>query len=399
MLIVTTHGTAYERGRQYGEQLAQEVRRRVPARPLRPLAEGETGGAGGAEVRDVLAGRMLRYLDRHEPALVDEMRGLATGAGVSFDAIFHLNVASPVQYIQDFPANQPAGASRASETGAAESDGCTNVAFAATERGPLLGKTNDGGAPVPLDRQPSTWVLQHAHPDGGSEFFLLAPVGALAGVAGVNAGGFAVGQSAAQVVPGQNGSGVPNNLILRSLLERCATVEDALSILSARDLAGKGLNLMLLDAAGTVRVAEKSAGRLGVRTPDDRGTLYFSNHCHTPDLRDLPPRHDRDNSLRRWSFLQDHFASDEGDGEPDRSWEHMRAVVSSHGRSAQTSTGAAALLDPSSGTAPGALCQHGPDMFTSLALLIAPRERTLWTADGPPCSTAFVERRLGMAAN
>jgi len=397
VLIVTTQGTAYERGRQYGEQLGQEMRRRAPASPLHPLAAGDTGGAAGGD-GNALAGRMLRYLDRHEPALVDEMRGLAAGAGVSFDAVFHLNVASPVQYIQDFPADRAGGARAAHQTSPAESDGCTNVAFATTERGPLLGKTNDGGAPAAPEHQPSTWVLQHAFPAAGPAFFLLGPVGALAGVAGMNASGFTVGQSAAQVVPGQDGSGVPNNLILRALLERCATVEDALKLLFTRDLAGKGLNLMLLDEGGTVRVAEKSAGRLGVRTPDDRGTLYFSNHCHTPGLRELPPRHDRDNSLRRWSFLQDHFASDGRDRESDHSWEHMRTVISSHGRSDQSSAMGVASLSPSSAAASGALCQHGPDMFTSLGLLIAPRERTLWTADGPPCVTPFVERRLGVAS-
>jgi hypothetical protein len=246
------------------------------------------------------------------------------------------------------------------------------VAFAATARGPLLGKTNDGGAPVLPEKQPYTWVLQHAQPDAGPEFFLLAPVGALAGVAGLNTEGFAVGQSAAQVVPRQSGSGVPNNLILRPLLERCETVGDALALLESRDLAGKGLNLMLLDAAGTVRAAEKSAGLLGVRAPEDTGLLYFTNHCHTDGLRDLPPRHDRANSLRRWANLQTLFASDGGHTSHDDAT--MRRVITTHGD--------------------GGICQHGPDMFTSLGLLIAPRELTLSTSDGPPCSAPFVERRL-----
>lgn len=378
MLVVETRGSPYERGCQYGEQLAAEVRRRAPDHPLRPQAEGS------ATAGDVLAGRMLRYLERHEPSLLDEMRGLAAGAGVSFESVFHLNVSASVQYIKDSPGY-----------GVAEGDGCTNVAFAATEHGPLLGKTNDGGLPVPAERQPCTWVLQHVHPERGAEYFLLAPVGALAGVAGVNAAGFAVGQSAAQVVPGQTGAGVPSTLILRPLVERCITVAEALDLLSNRDLTGKGLNLMLLDAAGTVRAAEKSAGLLGVRTPDDNGMLYFSNHCHTPGLRDLPPRHDRENSLRRWSFLRQHFGRD---GSPERSWARMRAAISSHGDghgdAALTSAGETENAGAPDAAGAGAICQHGPDMFTSLGLLIAPRERTLWTADGPPCSAPFVARRL-----
>jgi hypothetical protein len=382
MLVVETHGTAYERGRQYGTQLAAHLRRRAPARPLHP---------GGRSEADAIAGRMLAYLERHEPALVEELRGLAAGAEMRFDEVFHFNVSSFVRYIQDFPGD---GAAAAPAAGAA-ADGCTNVAFTTTEHGPLLGKTNDGGAPVPPERQPTTWVLQHARPDTGPAFFMLAPVGALAGVAGLNDGGFAVGQSAAQVVPGQRGFGVPSNLILRPLLERCATVAAALDLLAARDLAGKGLNLMLLDAAGTLRAAEMSGDMLGVRSPDAAGTLYFSNHCHTPGLRDLPPRHDRDNSLRRWAYLENHVGGATGAAE--HTWDGMRAVINSHGEPTGWDSHPGAPVVPSAPSASGgagAICQHGPDMFTSLGLIIAPRERTLWTADGTPCAAPFVERRL-----
>jgi isopenicillin-N N-acyltransferase like protein len=355
VLVVETRGSAYERGRQYGEQLADHIRRRAPAHPLQPIT--------GRGERDLVAANMLRYLDRHEPALVDEVRGVAAGAGIGFEAAFHFNASSPVHYVTDYQAAVDAGRA---------SDGCTNVAFASTDRGPLLGKTNDGGAPVPPEKQASTWVLQHAHPDAGPEFFLLAPVGALSGVAGMNADGFAVGQSAAQVVRGQSGSGVPNNLILKPLLERCQTVAGALDVLESRDLAGKGLNLMLLDSAGTVRAAEKSAGLLGVREPDDTGLLYFSNHCHTDGLRDLPPRHDRANSLRRWALLERLFDRDGGYASRDEAT--MRETITTHGE--------------------GGICQHGPDMFTSLGILIAPRERLMWTSDGAPCSAQFVAHTL-----
>jgi len=368
VLVAETRGTAYERGRQYGAQLAEHLRRRAPARPLRPATAVADDG-------DAIAGRMLRYLERHEPALPDEMRGLAAGASLPFEAIFHLNVASFVRYVQDFPAGLVVAASAAASA-SSDTGGCSNVAFVSTERGPLLGKTNDGGAPVPRERQSDTWVLQHTRPDTGPEFFLLAPVGALAGVAGLNAAGFAVGQSAAQVVPGQDGSGVPSNLILRPLLERCATVGEAIDLLHTRDMAGKGLNLMLLDAAGDVRAAEKSARLFGVRAPDDTGTLYFSNHCHTPALSALPPRHDRDNSHRRWAHLQRYF--DPSNGNQPRSEATMRAVITTHGE--------------------GGICQHGPDMFTSLGLVIAPRERAMWIADGAPCSVPFVEHRLAPTA-
>ena len=376
MLQVTTAGTPYERGRQYGAGLAAQVRRRAPARPIQP---------GGATAAGAVAGRMLGYLQRYEPALVEEMRGLAAGAEVPFEAVFHLNVATFVRYVLDYP-----GAGGGATPEADPHPACTNIAFARTTAGPLLGKTNDGGAPVPPERQPETWVLQRVRPADAPPYLLLAPVGALAGVAGLSAGGLAVGQSAAQVVPGQDGAGVPSNLILRPLLERCHTVAEALDLLATRPLAGKGLNLMLLDAGGTVRAAETSAGRLGVRRPDAGGVLAFTNHCHTPPLRDLPPRPDRDNSHHRWDRLQRLLGTPAPAPAPapdGRDPQTMRALLADHGDLSPEAAGARSA-DGVSG--PGAICQHGPQMFTSLSLLIAPRERTLWVADGPACRAPFV---------
>jgi hypothetical protein len=305
------------------------------------------------------------------------------------------------------------------ERGREPDPACTNVAFAHIDAGPLLGKTNDGGEPVPPERQPDAWVLQHVRPADGPPYLLLAPVGALAGVAGLSAAGLAVGQSAAQVVPDQDGGGVPSTLILRPLLERCPTVGAALDLLAGRALAGKGLNLMLLDTGGTVRAAEMSGARLGVRSPDPQGTLYFTNHCHTPGLRDLPPRPDRQNSLARWRRLgqlldprpDSERALELGDGPgPASAGEHgtepMRGLLADHGDGGEGAGGARtrehrAQPDRRAGEGAGgpggggAICQHGPDMFTSLSLLAAPRRRTLWVADGPACAAPFVAFRPG----
>src|SRR5438552_12947171 len=111
MLIVNTQGNAYDRGRQYGRHLGSHVRRRAPGQPLQPRAP-----AGEA---DRLAGNMLRYLETHEPALVEEMQGMAAGAEVPFEAIFHLNVAPFVRYILDFTdASEGAEPERANAAGA-----------------------------------------------------------------------------------------------------------------------------------------------------------------------------------------------------------------------------------------------------------------------------------------
>ena len=56
----------------------------------------------------------------------------------------------------------------------------------------------------------------------------------------------------------------------------------------------------------------------------------------------------------------------------------MRALLADHG---DRTAGGERSADGVSG--PGAIGQHGPQMFTSLSLLIAPRQGTLSVADGP----------------
>ena len=355
--------------------------------------------------------------------LVDEMRGIAAGAEVPFETVLDINTASSVHYIQDFRADGLAGAviRGARITPRKQTWWPGSLMAVPTLLSPQHRTGHSWAEQTMVTRpfRPSASLQPGCCSTPGQKVVpstsQLSTVGLLSGVAVMNAHGFAVGQSAAQVVPGQDGYGVPTTLILRPLVERCASVDEALALLAERDLAGKGLNMLLMDDAGTVRAAEKSGNRLGVREPDENGVLYFSNHCHTPGLKELPPRHDRDNSHRRWAHLQDRFghastdhsvngktnvASKSGSlngatgdsgmahssgqaGESD--WERMRRVITSHGS------------QPGPGGA-GEICQHGPQMFTSLGMLISPRQRTLWTADGAPCSTHFVEHRLSSTA-
>ena len=75
--VVTVRGTSYELGRQHGEQAAPLVERYLY------WIERLTGLS-----RDVLCRNAMQFVPRLEalsPAFVEEIRGLADGAGISFD--------------------------------------------------------------------------------------------------------------------------------------------------------------------------------------------------------------------------------------------------------------------------------------------------------------------------
>jgi hypothetical protein len=86
LLVVEVTGTPYERGQSHGRQLRAEIGEYMAAfrKDVAPFA----GGDAKAFVARFLA--MTHYDDairRHTPALLDEVRGIADGAGEDFDTV------------------------------------------------------------------------------------------------------------------------------------------------------------------------------------------------------------------------------------------------------------------------------------------------------------------------
>ena len=287
---------------------------------------------------------------------------MADGAGAEFDPVFRMNVGWFVRYIQSYSDRPYAPALRIRFPSRA--DACTNVAFEVdrSRAAPGQDERRRRAPPVPVQvgaaaRPPRRWT--GVLPSGigrlpcgrrGDEF--------------PRTGRRPVGRAGC-AEPGRRRRTHRPHLAPAARALR----HDARRRRPARHQAvgRQGHQPHAAGHAGTVRAAEMSGSLLGVRTPDERGTLYFTNHCHTPGLRDLPRRHDYDNSMRRWAYLERHLA---GENETEHSWDGMRALIGSHHPS----------RPGDNDTVRGAICQHGPEMFTNLALVIAPRSRTLWVA-------------------
>ena len=83
MIHLDSTGTAYEIGRQHGRDCAPAVH----------AAYRAWGPAGAFDQREISDGfhRVAASLDKTFPALLDEMRGIADGAGLAFEEIVALN--------------------------------------------------------------------------------------------------------------------------------------------------------------------------------------------------------------------------------------------------------------------------------------------------------------------
>src|SRR5690606_41829608 len=89
--LVEVHGTPYERGRQHGEQAARRVRRSAD---IYARALNEFGFP--ASRLDQLIGEFRRQIAEFEPAYLDEMQGVADGAGVRFDEVLMINARTEI---------------------------------------------------------------------------------------------------------------------------------------------------------------------------------------------------------------------------------------------------------------------------------------------------------------
>lgn len=116
--LVEVSGSPYERGRQHGLAVPQRVRRSVDiyAQALSELAFSQ---AALSRLIDEFTQAIVAF----EPAYVEEMRGIADGAGVSYEQVLMINARTEIMARARAHGNQ---ADQAGDT--ASEDECTGVA-------------------------------------------------------------------------------------------------------------------------------------------------------------------------------------------------------------------------------------------------------------------------------
>src|SRR6266550_6997312 len=112
---VRVEGSAIDRGRQYGAQAAGRVRRSVAA--YREVFAHYAGWDWATVRRE--ADRFEKPIAAFRPAYLDEIRGIAEGAGLDAGDVLAINVRTEVMFAAK--ARQAAGQQRAP-------DGCTAFA-------------------------------------------------------------------------------------------------------------------------------------------------------------------------------------------------------------------------------------------------------------------------------
>jgi isopenicillin-N N-acyltransferase like protein len=352
--LVKVFGGPYDRGRQHGRACGDLIRR-YPDVLLEVISlEGRWRALDRVfppKKREDLLSRAMTFLPAMEafaPHFVEEIRGIADGAKVSFAEALLVNV-------------------RAEVMGASVSEAlCTSFALGreATADGTILSGQN-------LDQHPANQdltIILHVEPDKGPAILMCTFAG-LVGYPGINSSGVSFVQNALSTHDWRR-DGIPHYLLKRVLLEQ----QDAHGCISAASQACvcSSQNYVITDRSGALCDLELTPNRFAILR-DKQGIIVHANHFCSSDLaseeallQNMP-----DSPLRQ---LQ------------------MEALLSElHGRIGINHL-KLALADHKGW--PTSICRHQSDVETIASLIAEPDEGRLHVAAGTPCKTEFVTYSL-----
>ncbi len=251
MYCVKASGTPYEIGYQTGRATRLAVASTVDllAKRFRHWDETQFQRA-----RD----RHMACTERHCPQMVEEVAGLADGAGMPF----------PLMYLTSFYASMRAGL-----------EGCSNIIFTETPDGPVLGKTND--LPVHEGKHAMIRILR---PDNGPAMICSSWVGTVWRGAGVNAAGLALGGSSCLAQVPQPAEFLNPHAIGAYILNNAQTVAEAIRLLEKVPSSPWGANHALADSTGAAVIVEKAGAVQDVRYCEEP-RLWCTNHARTAQLQ------------------------------------------------------------------------------------------------------------------
>jgi isopenicillin-N N-acyltransferase like protein len=266
---VAVRGTPHERGVQYGRAARERVQRSVSAYEW---VFAHYAGWDWPKVRREAARYLEPIADFHRSA-VEEMHGIAVGAGLELDDVIALNVRSEIMFASG------AGASGAMSSAMANE--CSS--FAVLPDATLSGHTIAGQNWDWLLHAQETVVQLNVVRDDGPDYMTIVEAGLLAKT-GMNEAGVAVCTNTLVSHLDEGKAGVPYHVLLRALLD-AESITDAVATIFAADKA-LSANYLLADVDGlAVDLEVVPGGPQSVRVlMPDTGILSHTNHFLAPDF-------------------------------------------------------------------------------------------------------------------
>jgi isopenicillin-N N-acyltransferase-like protein len=261
--LIEVSGPPRERGRQYGEQAAARIRRGV---------EHYLAQMGAASIEDRGIGGFARgfvpEIARFDPTYPEEMRGIAEGAGLPFEAVVLLNCRTEVLQL----------AERAKEAGDENSPdrGCTGLVCqpGITADGRLIHAQNwDWKAECA-----ETSVVLKIRREDGPDILTFTEAGGLAR-SGLNSRGIAITANYLECERDYRRTGVPLALIRRKVLQS-AHLSHAMQAVYATPKSAS--NNMIVSHPAGIAIDFECAPDETFQVHPENGLLVHANHWISP---------------------------------------------------------------------------------------------------------------------
>jgi len=263
--LIEISGGPEERGRSYGQQAAVRIHKGIGHYTAQLQKLSLDAQMLASLVRDYVP-----VVDRFEPAYLEEMRGIAHGAKVSFEDVFMLNARTEVLKLAASPKL------RERLHHADDIDGCTGVVV-------MPGASRDGEL---IHAQNWDWkhecaesaVVLRIRSKDGPDLLTFTEAGALAR-SGLNAAGIAITANYLESNLDYRQVGVPLALIRRKVLE-CEHL--ALALRAVYVTQKSGSNNMIVSHAGGIAIDFECAPDETFQVHPDDGLLVHANHWVSP---------------------------------------------------------------------------------------------------------------------
>jgi isopenicillin-N N-acyltransferase-like protein len=334
--LYRARGTHRELGRQHGEQATRQIKAHIDVMCAQQKLSREQLRRRAAQFQPAF--------DRYCPHLLEELRGLAEGAGVTFQEAMACNIRGELRF--------------------APQEGCTAYVIGrkgSAGREILVGQNSDMGHEVIQ----LAYVL-HLQPQGKPEV-LIWTFGGMLGYHGINSAGVAHFENALGGGP-RTRFGLPHYPVERMMYE-CERLEQVFDLLRKMPLE-YSVNFILCDGEGAIADAEATPDGPQILRDQGAGYLVHTNHylcdrfaTEANFKRSLPdsfPRLERINSL-----IKPRYGSIEVDD--------IKRFLSDHEGY------------------PSSICRHNDRGMRTVASLISePAKRRMHVAVGNPCRHRFV---------
>lgn len=346
--LVKISGDPYKAGGDYGKQAGDRIRQSITSYKAIFNRHGTVDWTTAKKT----ALRYRSVIKTANPSALDEIRGIADGAGLAFEDVLALNLRSEFSFVQ------PPGCTSVAVTGDATSDGHT-----------YIGQN--------FDWKPSlrdSCIVLHVSRDDRPTIMMFLEAGLIANL-GLNSHGIGLCHNA--LVTEKRSIGVPTIVLRRTLLHSVSFGEAIATILRARRTCA--VNYMIAHEHGEVIDLEAAVGDLGCLYPEN-GILTHSNHIVSGiRVNDLGPNAFPD-TLFRFKRAHNLLARKRGSiGVAD-----LKEVLSDHFNY------------------PSSICRHMPEnvedeyeraeYMESLASVIMDlTAKKMYVSSGPPCESPYEE--------